>query len=341
MKSAILLVLLALQVHGGDVDTLRGGGLEVTADLTGWTRQQGPAVLHGNYTRLGLFTAPKGQEMSILVDDIPNGATDFNALCQRSEQSYGGAKVGVKVLEPATLAGKAACLFTLPTQLNRRDFYIETLIEGRWLEIHYSAPEGKDAIPVARQSLEAVVGSLVAKPYQARVGELPMADITDEQIALAESRQGCGARSKDFVCRALAAFKAGRRPSGRPTPVGVAGIAMPIVFGLDMDLLQTRPTYIVVSDNAARTGSFGETKNKDEAKAANQLVRAVKAGQRPDDSNALVIAARGQTQVTPAGMAERSLVMGNGFLRETSMGLIYFAFAPEAAGMILGVYATP
>ena len=97
----------------------------------------------------------------------------------------------------------------------------------------------------------------------------------------------------------------------------------------------------MVSDNAARTGSFGETKNKDEAKAANQLVRAVKAGQRPDDSNTLVIAARGQTQVTPAGLAERSLVMGNGFLRETSMGLIYFAFAPEAAGMILGVYPTP
>lgn len=106
MKSAILFVLLALQVHGSGVDTLRGGGLEVTADLAGWARQQGPAVLHGNYTRLGLFSAPKGQELSILVDDSPNDATDLKALCQRSEQSYGGAKAGVRVLEPATLAGK-------------------------------------------------------------------------------------------------------------------------------------------------------------------------------------------------------------------------------------------
>ena len=208
MKSALLLVLLALQIRGSSADTLRGSGLELIADLTGWKQQQGAALLHGNYARLGVFTAASGQEMSILVDDLPNDASDLRALCLRAEQSYGGAKAGVKMLELETVAGKPACLFTLPTQLNRRNFYVEMMVVGRWLEIHYSAPEGKDAIPLARQSLEALVGSLVAKAYQTRTGELPAADITDDQIALAEHRQGCGARSKDFVCRALAAFRA-------------------------------------------------------------------------------------------------------------------------------------
>jgi hypothetical protein len=341
MRRALLLGFVALQVHASNVRTLYGSGLEITVDLTGWTQQQGAAILHGNYARLGLFSAPKEQDLSILVDDIPQGATNLNNLCLGSEKSYGGSKAGVKALETETLAGKPACLFTFPTVMNRRNFYVEMMVEGRWLEIHYSAPDGKDAIGLARQSLEAIVASLVSRPLQSQASELPAADISDEEIALGQSRQGCGAKSKDFVCRALAAFKAGRRPAGRPTPVGVAGITIPIVFGLAVDLIQTRPTYVVVSDSCASTGGFGESKNKDEDKASSQLIRAVKAGQHPDDNNSLVIAARAQTEAKPAGLAERSLVISRGFLRETSMGLIYLAFVPNATGILLGVYPTP
>jgi hypothetical protein len=344
MTQLLFLFLLIQTTDSAKPTTLRGSGLEVTIDLAGWKQEEGVVLLHGHYVRLGMFTAPKARDMSILVDDIPKGATDLNSLCLGSEQSYGGSKAGVKVLDAATLAGKPACFFTFPTELNRRNFYVEMIVDGRWLEIHYSAPDGRDAAALARQSLESVVSSMVAKSIPSDDRQLPVADVTEGEVLLAENRQGCGGKSKDFVCRALAAFKTGQRPSGRPTPVGVAGVSMAIVFGLADDFLQVPPaSYIVVSDKGVRTGSFGKPKNKDEERAAQELARAVKAGQHPPDNNVLVIAARADTNVTPAELAERSLVLPNrrGFLRETRMGLVFFALVPQGTGMLLGVYPTP
>jgi len=159
MRSGILLLLLAAQTPGPGLQTLRGGGLEITVDLTGWKLEQGAAILRGGYARLGLFSGANGQDISILVDGIPKGATDVNTLCQGAEESKGGSKAGIKILEAESVAGKPACLFTFPAAQNRRSLYVEMLVEGRWLEIHYSAPDNRNVIALAHSSLEGLVGS--------------------------------------------------------------------------------------------------------------------------------------------------------------------------------------
>jgi hypothetical protein len=337
MKAILLLVLVAARLSAGEMQTLRGGGIEVSVDLTGWTQQLGPAVLHDDYVRLGQFGAPGGRNLSILLDHLPPNVADLNTLCLGSQQSYGGAKAGVKVLESLTFSAKNACLFTLPTEMVRRNLYVEMIVEERWLEIHYSAPDGRDAIAAGRQSLEAMVASLTAK-RDAAPPELLMADIGDPEVALVQKLQGCGPKSKDCVCRALAAFHDGKRPAGRSAPVGIAGITMPIVFGLNIEGLEPRPTYVVLSDTRAALGSFGPAKDKQEEKAASQLVRAVKSCQPPDADNALVKIAQSQIAVKPAGQAERSLVVSKGFLRETSLGLVFLSLVPNNAGVLLGVF---
>jgi len=117
---------------------------------------------------------------------------------------------------------------------------------------------------------------------------------------------------------------------------------MPIFFGINIDL-KVPADYIVVSDTGFTIGGLEKKMNKDQEKASDQLVRDVKAGRHPDSSNPLVIFARSQTDVEPAGLAERSMVLplARGYVRETNMGLIYFSLLPDAMGMILGVYPTP
>ncbi len=339
MRWPLAFLLSLAQLSAAELTTMRGSTLEVMADLTGWSQAQGAAVLRGNYERLGLFSASGGRALSLQVDDLPPNTSDLNSLCSGAVKSY-SSKAPVKMLVREQFAGKPACLFTLPGEMGRRDYYVEMLFEGRWIELHYSAPDNSGAGATAAESLTSIVGSLTAKPL-AQTSALPVADITEDEIGMAEKRQNCGPKSKDFVCRALTAFRTGVRPSGRPRPVGVAGAGMVIIFGMDIGTLEPVATYMVISDSAVELGGF-ETRKGDDEKATRQIIRDVKSGKHPDDNNVFVKSARTLTETTPAGLAEKSLVTTTrGYVRETSMGLVFLSFTPGATGILLGVYPTP
>jgi len=348
MKS-ILFVCTLWPILAG-AQTFRGGGLEVSADLSGWTQTEGPAVLKGTYVRLGNFTKSNDEVLSILVDRTPPGVTDLESLCQHATKSYGGAK-SVKVLQPSTVAGKAGCLLTFPTAGRRRNFYVEMLFGDRWLELHFSAPDGGKSVELGSEVLESVVMSLSAKPYNSAPGELLQADITDGEVALVELSQGCNAKSKDFVCRSLAAFRSGARPSGRPSPVGFAGMSLPVIFdrslaGAVADL--ETAGFIVVSDTTAGLGDLPPSNGLE--KASKELIGAIKAGKPLPSGNLIVEAARSATESQPALFAERSMLVPTDgavklYLRETTIGLVCLGMVPGPGGALVGallaVYPKP
>src|SRR5882724_4689810 len=120
MRALLLMLFLALPAVAQTPLTLRGGGLEVAGDFSGWQQQPGAGVLHGNYYRLGLFYKEKGPALSLLIDEIPRDRADLDSLCNHSAKSWKSVS-GLKILEPKTFAGK---------------------VNQKWLEIHYSAPDG-------------------------------------------------------------------------------------------------------------------------------------------------------------------------------------------------------
>jgi hypothetical protein len=341
--------LAVAQTANGGMVTLRGGGLEVSADLSGWTRQLGTAVLDGNYVRLGQYTKPAGQVLSLLVDRPPEGV-DLAAVCQHSLQN-GAGDTPPKVLEQAAFAGKPACLFTLTLQFRRslRGDALRRPVAGAAL-LGERKRQGHRA---GREELERVVASLSATRYQSAPGKLQQADISDPEVAMAERYQGCSDKSKDFTCRALAAFKVGTRPSGRPSPTGVAGISIPVIFDKDVaGVLDITPSagFIVVSNTGFSRGESGTKLRKEQEKAAKELIAAVKAGKQPPGDNWYVAAARSANAVKPAALAERSMIAPNGgaaklYLRETSMGLVCLGLMGDPTGrlrgMLLEVYPAP
>ena len=355
MKSVLFVctlwpILAFAQTPASQGQTLRGGGLEVRADLSGWTQTEGPAVFGGTYVRLGNFTKSNDRMLSILVDRTPPGVTDLESLCQHATKSYGGA-TGLKMLQRMTVAGKAGCLFTFPTAAQRRNFYVEMLFGDRWLELHYSAPDGGKSVELGSEVLESVVISLSAKPYNNAPGELLQADITDAEVAMVEHYQGCNAKSKDFICRSLAAFKSGARPSGRPIPVGFAGISLPIFFDRSLAGVVVVPEtagFIVVSDTTIGTGNPQPSKERE--RASKELIGAIKAGKPLPSGNLIVEAARSATESLPAVLAERSMMVPSGgtgklYLRETSIGLVCLGLLPGPQGTLVGalleVYPKP
>jgi len=346
----LLAIVATAQSPNSNRTTLRGGGLEVDVDLTGWTQTEGPAVFHGTYVRLGQFVT-KFQVLSLLVDQPPPG-TDLQGVCEHAVQSY-STRTGLKILEQTTVAGKAACLFMFPDAGQRRNLYVEMLFEDRWLELHYSAPDVGKSVELGRQALEPVVASLSAKRYEDSPGDLQQPDITDSTIAFVEYAQGCGAKSKDFICLALAAFKAGTRPSGRPSPVGIAGISVPVIFDKALDAaagLRTTAGFIVLSDTAVRLDHLPGKLSKEQEKAAKEVISAVKAGRQPPGGNLIAAAARSATETHPAALAERSMIVpsegpGKLYLRETAVGLVCVGLLPgpqgaPPMGILLEIYPT-
>jgi hypothetical protein len=323
--------------------TLKGSGLEVTADLRGWTLVQGPGILHDDYVRLGLFEGKNDQELSILVDNPPRDIRDLSGLCKSSLQSYKGSKL----LEERTVAQKPACMFDF-VAISRRNIYVEMLIEDRWLEFHYSGPDSRSAAYTGRKALEAIIGSLSATRSEIKPGELLYADITDAEITAAERSLNCNAKSRNISCQALAAFKVGKRPTGRPKPIGVAGAAFLIFFNLPVTLDPLdKPIvgYLVVSDTRVSALTLGANLSKEQEKAEKEVLDAVNAGKHPDDTNLVVIAARSSSAAAPADLAERSLIFKPAqirvFVRETSVGLVGFSLLDSVPGMFLAIYPTP
>jgi hypothetical protein len=222
------------------------------------------------------------------------------------------------------------------------------LIEDRWLELHYSAPDSRSAGDTGRKALEAIVASLTATRSESKPEELLYADVTDAEVTLAERSLRCNAASTNISCRALAAFKVGKRPTGRPRPVGVAGAAFLLFFNLPATLVPIdKPIvgYLVISDTRVSALTLGTNRSKEQEKAEKEVLDAVNAGKHPDDANLVVIAARASTEAGPADVAERSLIFKPAqtrvFVRETSVGLVGFSLLDNIPGMFLAIYPTP
>lgn len=325
--------LIALFARAEETVTLRGGGLEVSANLTGWTQSGGPEVLHESYVRLGTFDTPKAH-LALLVDSLPKGA-DLSSLCERTARGHKGGKI----VEPIAFAGKAGCLISASPSDPLSDLFFEMLMGDHWLEWHYSALRDDQFVESGRRALEPLIASVSAKVETVPTA-VPQSDLTDRQLEFIQKAQKCGADSKDFICRALAAFKTGRRPSGRPNPVGIIGVTFPL--GTDESVV----AYLVLSDTAVRQDTV-ILKGKKEESAGTELLDSLKAGKQPPKNNMLAAMARSQHDATPALMAERSMLVpldepGKTYLRETSDGLVSISIVSEggSVGIVLGIYPT-
>jgi hypothetical protein len=153
------------------------------------------------------------------------------------------------------------------------------------------------------------------------------ADVTNGELAAVHARLHCAQDRRQFFCRALAAFAAGRRPSGRPDPVGMAGAGIVVATpGSGLEEKEPVPVLsaLVLSDSGARSGTLDP--DSDHEKDAVAVMRAVLAGEPLPPQNPAVVYARSMREVGPAAPAGRSLAWTmNGirsFARDTDMGVV-------------------
>jgi hypothetical protein len=340
---AALTVANALSAQG--VQTLRGGGLEVTFDLTGWKQTLPASILHDNYIRLGTYDFSPQGHLAILVDELPQGIADTEGLCQRSMAHHGGAKI----LDPSTFAGKPGCLLVVPADEGFASLYLEMATVNRWLEWHYSAPTGPTFADDGKRALEPLIASFSAKADPSGM-KLPQVELTDQEISFVERLRKCVAGSTDFVCDALTAFKEGKRPQGRPKPSGVAGASFPLVFDAKMaasDDFQPVAGYVVVSDTQIHQELIDGKLNKKFEAAAKEVIASAKLLKKPPEKNAIVAMARMDDNAEDALQSERSLLIprrapGKTYLRDTAIGLVSVTIVPGAQGsplgFVLGIY---
>src|SRR5258708_589792 len=186
----ILLTLsLAVPVVAQTLVTLRGGGLEVSADLAGWNLMQGPAVLGASYVRLG-FYSKDSENLSLFVDHLPRGVTDLDSLCRGSMQDRAGEN-GLTMVEPKGFAGKEACLFTFTVPTIQRSVYVELIANGKWVEFHYSTGDGRDSLAKGRKTMEDFIASLKTKPDETAPDDTMTGDVKDEQVVRVEQFLKC------------------------------------------------------------------------------------------------------------------------------------------------------
>jgi hypothetical protein len=319
--------------HTSSKQRLRGGGLEVAVDLPGWSQVLGAGVLRGTYARLAQLHAEPGRELSFLVDDAPTNALDeLVANCVKSYHQHGT----VIILEREHVAGKAAAELTFVTHASpsvpRRELYIETLVAGKWLELRYSTNETSDALLRARADAEAIFASLKAQLVAGQPPDVTAADIREEDLALVGSLIRCPTQPQFFFCRALVAFRDGKRPDWSAQPRAFAGAALLIPAGKGADdpelIVSDVMSVLVLGDHALAFGPLPGD-NADEKRDATRVVDAIVAGQPipAPASGAQPIAQRQATR--PAAMTMRSLTWPRaapadqrGFVRETAMGLV-------------------
>jgi hypothetical protein len=345
LKTLIAALAVANALSAQGVQTLRGGGLEVTVDLTGWKQTLPASILHDNYIRLGTYDFSPQGHLAILVDQLPEGIADAAGLCERSIVHHRGATI----LEPSTFAGKPGCLLVVPADEGFASLYLEIAIANRWLEWHYSAPTGPTFSEDGKRALEPIIASFSANADPSGL-KLPQVELTDQEVSFVERLQKCVADSTGFVCGALAAFKKGKRPQGRPKPSGVAGASFPLVFDAKIaasEDLQPMAGYVVVSDTQIHQEFLDGKLNKKFEAAAKEVIASAKLLKKPPEKNAIVIMARSDDDAEEALQSERSLLIptrgpGKIYLRDTAIGLVSVAIVPGAQGsplgFVLGIY---
>ncbi len=185
MKPLAALFLLAAPLAGlagTPVPTvLKGAGLKVSVDLQGFEQVSGLQNLHGSYYSLGQYSSTDSLTkdlgdrliLSVLVDDIPEGATlpklVQSAVMERLPESFFDlepSEQSVFRLEVERIAKPEGVLFSYTTseqglgdaaralvksakaatglkeneaELRQMNIYFESLKEGKWVEVHFSA----------------------------------------------------------------------------------------------------------------------------------------------------------------------------------------------------------
>ena len=326
--------------------TLHGGGLEVTLDAPGWTQVLGEGVLRGTYVRLAQLHAEPDRDLSLLVDDAPTNVLD--ELLQQCVKGY-SERGNVIVLEREHVAGKAAGELTFTTQLVpgifRREIYVETLVAGKWLELHYSTNETPDALLRARTDAETLFGSLQAELVPGQPPNVMAADLREEELALVGSLIRCPTQPQFFFCRALVAFRDGKRPDWSAEPRGFAGAALLIPASKGPDdpqlVVSALMSFLVLGDHALLFGPL-QGDNAEEKRDATRVVDAIVAGQPiPAGSSGVQYIAQLKT-TKPATMTMRSLSWqrdDRGFVRDTPMGLV--VVMEQAGNWIVAVHPHP
>ncbi|HEX4458611.1 MAG TPA: hypothetical protein VIA18_11615 [Polyangia bacterium] len=336
--------------HAPSKQVLRGGGLEVAVDLPGWSQVLGAGVLQGTYVRLAQFHAEPARDLSLLVDDAPTNALDeLVANCVKGYRARGT----VIILEREHVAGKAAAELTFVTHIlpnvPRRELYIETLVAGKWLELHYSTNETSDALLRARADAEAIFASLTAQLVPGQPPDVTAADIREDDLALVGSLIRCPTQPQFFFCRALVAFRDGKRPDWSAQPRGFAGAALLIPASKGADdpelIVSEIMSFLVLGDHALAFGPLSGD-NADEKRDATRVVDAIVAGQPiPARSSGVQYIAQLKA-TTPAAMTMRSLTWPRaapndrrGFVRETAMGLV--VVMSQSGNWIVAVHPRP
>jgi hypothetical protein len=335
----------------GATHTMRAPGIEVTVDAPGWTLDLASAPIKDRYYRLGQFSNRNGEVISILVDDAPPVGLD--GLLQHTVQSY-SERGQVTVLERERVGGQPACEITFVStpvpqvpNMQRREIYVEALMAGRWIELHYSAPEEANALARARAALEPLFGTLRARPTEAVAAAAPppapLTEIGEAELASVGQLLHCSEEAGSFYCRALVAFGKGTRPSWSPQPTGLAGasVVLPGPGSPYYGKVAIETSYLVVGTDAALCGSL-RPDNEEEKQQAEALLRAV-LEEKPLPDNGAVQEAHRLTKTRPAKMTERSLSWQHdniGFARVTPMGLVVLERV-EGSSWIVGVYPQP
>lgn len=150
--------------------TMHGQTADVTIELDGFAPSLGPGSLGGKYERLGQLqrTVPglPALNVSVLVDTPPAGF-DPQKLPQHVLGSY-RARYGQAVPTVQNSAKPAGFWFDFDEKSvagHTWNLYFETMVQGRWLEIHFSAVNPKpEEVAALRKQCQTVLQSVVFTP---------------------------------------------------------------------------------------------------------------------------------------------------------------------------------
>ena len=174
MRTILCLSLLAFSSPAlAKPVTLRGLTADVTIEVAGFTPTLGPGPLGGKYERLvQMKYAEPGKpaiNASVLVDTPPAGF-DPKKLPEHVLSSY-KARIGKAAPTITNLDSPPGFWFDFEeTSVAGRtwNLYFETMAQGRWLEIHFSAVNPKpEELAGLRQVAQAMLHSVTFSPKPA------------------------------------------------------------------------------------------------------------------------------------------------------------------------------
>lgn len=199
MKTLICLIVFgASSLFGQGVPTvLKGGGVQISVDLTGFKQDLGVEKLEDKYFRLIQFSSlPADQERlggrligSILVDEVPVDADtkeafadpfQFGLLAAMKRMPapfFGPTAVPTAVFRIQRIESPMGVMLDYPEvyEINGKSFhqhhiYFESVHGGKWIEVHFSVPSDKlltDVTPFMRCA-KSIIASMKFLPIASK-----------------------------------------------------------------------------------------------------------------------------------------------------------------------------